>query len=43
MTPRQRIAFRLPCARAWDALAPELAEWVRTKGETWSTVLSVNK
>jgi hypothetical protein len=43
MTPRQRTAFLTPCHRAWETLAPEFREVVRAKGETWSTILSVNK
>lgn len=43
MTPRQRIAYARPCARAWETLAPEFRVLLRHKGEAWSTILSVNK
>jgi hypothetical protein len=43
VTPRQRIAFLSPCYRAWETAAAKLQEDVRAKGETWSTLLSVNR
>lgn len=43
MTPRQRTAFLAPCARAWETLDSDFRELVRFKGESWSTILSVNK
>lgn len=43
MTPRQRAAVLAPCARAWETLDPAFRELVRFKGESWSTILSVNK
>lgn len=43
MTPRQRLAFLRPCARAHETVAPEFFALVRFKGLLLSTILSVNK
>jgi hypothetical protein len=43
MTPRQITAFTAPCFRAFETIADDFREVLRFKGETWSTILTVNK
>jgi len=43
VTPRQRIALSKPCWRGWEVLDPDFGEILRAKGETWGTILSINR
>lgn len=43
MTERQLIAYRNPCARAWDTLAPEFRRIALGSLQHISTILTVNK
>lgn len=43
MTPRQRIAFEHPCARATDTLDDRFKARTKKGPVDWSTILTVNK
>jgi hypothetical protein len=43
MTPRQRLAFLHPCARAYETLGAHFRHVAGKKGELLSAILTVNK